>query len=155
MKRSLRGSPAELEAAQPIVGGGRPAEVKGRGNAVTEAQMPAHVEELKRAMRIDCARLGLTSPFHQLVMDDELTVKVANALKAKSPVKADQIEAVLSWFSRGYEKMTEKEWAAEVARQTNIPVSPAGLGKTISKKFGLKSKLKGRPETGSGKNGEG
>ena len=131
------------------------AEVKGRFKAVTEAQMPAHVEELKRAMRIDCARLGVISPFHQLVMDDELTVKVANALKAKSPVKADQIEAVLNWFSRGYEKMTEKEWTAEVARQTNIPVSPAGLGKTISKKFGLKSKLKGRPETESGKNGEG
>lgn len=131
------------------------AEVKGRFKAMTEAQMPVLVEELKRAMRVDCARLGVISPFHQMVVDDELAVKVANALKAKSPVKADQIEAVLNWFNRGYENMPEKEWTAEVARQTNLPVNPGGLGKTISNKFGLKSKLKGRPETGSGKNGEG
>jgi hypothetical protein len=58
---------------------------------------------------------------------------------------------VMNWFGK-YESMPEKKRTADVAKKIKSPVKPAGLGKTVSKKFGLKSKLKGRPETESGKN---
>jgi hypothetical protein len=114
-----------------------------------EADKPALREKLRRAMREDCARLGIPSPVQQFMMDDEFTLNVAKAVKSKSPFKPAQVVAVLNWVAKGYESMPEKEWASEVEKQIKMPVNAAGLGKTISKKFGLKSKLKGRPETES------
>jgi hypothetical protein len=113
---------------------------------------PEYAEQLKRAMRIDSARLGIPSPCNPASNNDQFVLDVAKAIQAKSPFKPEQAHAVLNWFGK-YEHLPEKRWTADVAKSLDVKVKPAGLGKTISKKFGLKSKLKGRPETESGKNG--
>jgi hypothetical protein len=130
-------------------------EVKARMKVVAGREVPEWKEELRRAMRVDCARLGIVSPFNNFALDGALAEEVARAMQAKSPVKPDQVEAVLNWIANGYEAMPEEEWTAEVANHINLRVSPAGLAKTISKKFGLKSKLKGRPVAKSGKTAAG
>ena len=105
-------------------------------------------------MRVDCARLGIVSPFNNFALDGALAKRVARAMQARSPAKPEQIEAVLNWIARDYQTMREKDWTAEISKRINAPVKSAGLGETISKKFGLKSKLKGRPEMETDKNGK-
>lgn len=131
------------------------AKVKAELKVANLQPSPEYWENIRRAMKIDCARLGISSPFNHFVMDDKFTLDVTKALKSKSPIKPDQVTAVLNWVSKDYQAMKEEEWTADVAEKIRAPVKPSGLGKTISQKFGLKSKLKGRPETESGKNSKG
>ncbi len=148
---------AEIEAFNLLMDDNFPAvaKVKAELKAANLQPTPEYWENVRRAMKIDCARLGIPSPFNQFAMDDKFAVDVTKALKSKSPLKPDQVTAVLNWVSKDYQSMKEAEWTAQVAEQIKAPGNAGGLGKTISTKFGLKSKLKGRPETESGKIGEG
>jgi hypothetical protein len=120
--------------------------VKAQMKGCLPEEMPRWKEQLRRAMRIDSARLGIVSPFNDFSLDGALAKEVAKAMDAKSPVKPDQIAAVLNWMAKGYDSMREEDWTADVSKQIKRPVNKAGLKRTISKKFGLKSKLKGRTE---------
>jgi hypothetical protein len=121
--------------------------VKERWGGVAAKDMSKYLDEMRKGLAIDCRRLGMGDPFGGLPSDHDFVSRLVSAHKAKSPVKAAQIEAVLNSRAKGYENMPEEEWTLAVERVVGEGVSRGGLARTISEKFGLRSNLKGRPES--------
>jgi hypothetical protein len=118
--------------------------VKAQRERSPPADLHQWKEKMRRALKIDCRRLKIPSPFNEFIVTDELVHRLNAARKAKSPARAEDIEVVLNWVAKGYANMKQSEVAKRVSPQ---PVDPKNFGKRLTRKFRLRSKLKGRPET--------
>jgi hypothetical protein len=112
---------------------------------------PHFQKEFAKAMNRDCSRLGIDAAFATGELAHAEILTLARAIKAKSPHKPAQAEAVLNWLAAKYCDKPESQWTAAVAEKVKgsgaKPVKSGGLARTIRSKFKLKSTLTGCPET--------
>lgn len=108
-------------------------------------------EEMRRALKVDCRRLKIPSPFnHHFTIDDEFVKRLTAAQRAKSPARAEDIEAVLNWAAKGYEEMKPEAVAEKISDVAGCELDPANFKRRRSRKFRLFAKHKGRCETEAG-----
>lgn len=117
--------------------------VKARLKDCRLEDVPDWKDQMRRALKIDCRRLKISSPFNQFIVTDDLVQQLNAARKAKSPARAEDIEVVLNWAAKRYAEMPQAKIARLVSSHS---VNPASFGKRLTRKFGLKSNLKGRPQ---------
>jgi hypothetical protein len=108
-------------------------------------------EEMRRALAVDCRRLKIPSPFnHHFTANDEFVRRLTAAQKAKSPARAEDIEAVLNWAAKRYDEMKPKDVAEKISDVADCKLNPANFKRHRTRKLRLFAKHKGRFETERG-----
>lgn len=108
-------------------------------------------EEMRRALAVDCRRLKIPSPFnHHFTTDDEFVKRLTAAQKAKTPARAEDIEAVLNWAAKGYAEMKPENVAEKISHVADCKLNPVNFKRRRTRKFRLFAKHKGRFETEAG-----
>jgi hypothetical protein len=125
--------------------------LKARIKHCTPGDFPKWKEEMRRALAIDCRRLKIPSPFkHHFTIDDEFVRRLTAARSAKSPARAEDIEAVLNWASKGYDQMRSQAVAEAISVATGSKLNPVNFKRRRARKLRLFSKKTGRHETEPG-----
>ena len=126
---------------------------KARRKNYPSADLSRWKEEMRRALAVDCRRLKIPSPFnHHFTTDDEFVKRLTAAQKAKSPARAEDIEAVLNWVAKGYAEMKPEDVAEKISDVAGCKLNPVNFKRHRTRKLRLFAKHKGRFETEAGDN---
>lgn len=113
---------------------------------------PDAIERSLKAFTVDTVRLHKPSKLDAIKHfqgnpDLALILEIAKAHKAKSPIDPVDCELAAYWLSKGYDKMSRKEYTRVINAKTGANLTPEAMERRRYAKLGLMTKKLGGPPT--------